>query len=84
MDIATMIQFFKYSSIINISILAISSLIIMKSDLGYNMHTKLGLWEGSKEAHKQSMYSLIGNYKILIIIFNVVPYFALCCCISNG
>ena len=84
MDIATMIQFFKYSSIINISILAISSLIIMKSDLGYNMHTKLGLWEGSKEAHKQSMYSLIGNYKILIIIFNVVPYFVLCCCISNG
>ncbi len=84
MDIATMIQFFKCSSIINISILAISSLIIMKSDLGYNMHTKLGIWEGSKEAHKQSMYSLLGNYKILIIIFNVVPYFVLCCCISNG
>ena len=84
MDIATMIQFFKCSSIINISILAISSLIIMKSDLGYNMHTKLGIWEGSKEAHKQSMYSLMGNYKILIIIFNVVPYFVLCCCISNG
>ena len=84
MDIATMIQFFKCSSIINISILAISSLIIMKSDLGYNMHTKLGIWEGSREAHKQSMYSLIGNYKILIIIFNVVPYFVLCCCISNG
>ena len=52
----------------------------MTSDLGYNMHTKFGAWEGSKEAHKQAMYSLIGNYKILIIIFNVVPYFALCCC----
>ena len=77
MDIATMIQFFKCCSIINISILAISSLIIMKSDLGYNMHTKLGIWEGSREAHKQSMYSLLGNYKMLIIIFNVVPYLTL-------
>ena len=83
MDIATMTQFFKCCSIINISILVISSLIIMTSDLGYNIHTKLGIWEGSKETHKQLMYSLLGNYKILIIIFNVVPYFALCCCIGN-
>lgn len=80
MDIATMTEFFKCCSIINISILVISSVVIMTSDLGYNMHTKFGAWEGSKEAHKQAMYSLIGNYKILIIIFNVVPYFALCCC----
>ena len=84
MDIATMTQFFKCCSIINISILVISSLIIMTSDLGYNTLTKFGFWEGSKETHKQTMYSLIGNYKILIILFNVVPYFTLCCCISNG
>ena len=77
MDIATMTQFFKCCSIINISILAISSLLIMTSDLGYNIHTKLGIWEGSKEAHKQLMYSWAGNYKIIIIVFNVVPYFAL-------
>ena len=79
MDITAITQFLKCCSIINISILLFSSLIIMTSDLGYNMHTKLGMWEGTKEA----MYSLIGNYKILIIVFNVVPYFTLCCCISN-
>ena len=83
MDIATLTDFFKYCTIINVAILLIS-IITMASDFAYNMHTKLGIWEGSKEAHKQSMYSLIGNYKILIIIFNVVPYFVLCCCISNG
>jgi len=76
-------QFFKCCSIINISILVISSLLIMTSDLVYNIHTKLGIWEGSKKTHKQSMYSVLGNYKILIIIFNIVPYFALCCCINN-
>ena len=81
MDIATMIEFFKCCSIINISILLILSILIMTTDIVYNMHTKLGFWEGSKEAHKQSMYSFLGNYKIFIIIFNIVPYFALCCCI---
>ncbi len=83
-NIDTMIHFFKCSSIINISILTISSLLMMTSDIAYNMHTKLGIWSGSKETHKQIMYRLIGNYKILIIIFNIVPYFALCCCINNG
>ena len=84
MDIATITDFFKYCSIINFSILLIASIIIiMTKDFTYNVHSKLGFWEGSKEAHKQSMYSILGNYKILIIIFNVVPYFALCCCISN-
>ena len=84
MDIYTMTEFFKYCSIINFSILLISFIMIsMTKDFTYNVHSKLGYWEGSKEAHKQSMYSLLGNYKILIIVFNVVPYFALCCCISN-
>ena len=78
MDIAIMMEFFKYCSIINISILMVSSLMIMTSDFVYNIHTKLGFWEGSKEAHKQLMYSWAGNYKIIIIVFNVVPYFALC------
>jgi len=81
MDIVSMTEFFKCCSIINISILLIASILMMTTDFAYNVHTKLGAWEGSKEAHKQTMYSLLGNYKILIIIFNVVPYFALCCCI---
>jgi hypothetical protein len=84
MDIATITEFFKCCSIINFSILLISSImIIMTKDFTYKVHSKLGFWEGSKEAHKQSIYSILGNYKILIIVFNVVPYFALSCCISN-
>ena len=81
MDITTMTEFFKCCSIINISILAISTIVLMTSDLAYNLHTKVGIWSGSKEEHKQQMYSIIGNYKILIFVFNVVPYFALRCCI---
>ena len=80
MDIATLTEFFKYCTIINVAILLIS-IITMASDFAYNVHTKLGVWEGSKEAHKQSAYKILGNYKILTIVFNAVPYFALCCCI---
>jgi len=84
MDIATLTEFFKCCSIINFSILLIASIItIMTKDFIYNVHSKLGFWEGSEEAHKQSLYSILGNYKILIMIFNVVPYIVLCCCISN-
>ena len=80
MDITTLTEFFKYCTIINVAILLIS-IITVASDFAYNMHTKLGVWEGSKEAHKQSAYKILGNYKILTIVFNAVPYFALCCCI---
>ena len=80
MDIATLTDFFKYCTIINVAILLIS-IITVASDFAYNMHTKLGVWEGSKEAHKQSAYKILGNYKILTIVFNAVPYFALSCCI---
>ena len=80
MDIATLTEFFKYCTIINVAILLIS-IITVASDFAYNVHTKLGVWEGSKEAHKQSGYKILGNYKILTIVFNAVPYLALCCCI---
>ncbi len=79
MDIFTLTEFLKYCTIINFVFLLIST-IMMRTDLLYNLHTKFGIWEGSKEAHKQSVYSLIGNYKILVFVFNAVPYFALCCC----
>ena len=78
MDITTLTEFLKYCTIINFAILLIST-ITMRTDLIYNVHTKFGIWEGSKEAHKQLGYSILGNYKILIMIFNAVPYFALCC-----
>ena len=80
MDIATLTEFLKYCTIINCSFLLIST-ITMRTDLIYNVQTKFGIWEGSKEAHKQSGYSILGNYKILVMIFNAVPYFVLSYCI---
>ena len=80
MDIVTLTEFFKYCTIINFSFLLIST-ITMRTALIYNVQTKFGIWEGSKEAHKQLGYSILGNYKILVMIFNAVPYFVLSYCI---
>jgi len=78
MDLETLTIFFKYCTIINF-ILLLMSTIMLRTHLVYNIHTKFGIWEGSREAHKQLGYSMLGNYKILTIIFNAVPYLVLCC-----
>ena len=80
MDIDTLTDFLKYCTIINFIFLILPTIMIMmKPDLIYNIHTKCGIWEGSKEAHKQAVYSILGNYKIIVFVFNAVPYFVLCC-----
>jgi hypothetical protein len=78
MDLETVTIFFKYCTIINF-ILLLMSTIMLRTPLVYNIHTKFGIWEGSRKAHKQLGYSMLGNYKILTIIFNAVPYLVLCC-----
>ena len=73
-----MIQFFKCCSIINVSLLIISSIIWwLFPDFTYNINNKLFSLGLSKEEHNQIIYKTIGYYKIIIIVFNVVPYFAL-------
>ena len=81
MGIDIMTQFFKCCSIINVSILIISSIICaLFPDFAYNVNNKLFSLGLSKEEHNQIIYKTIGYYKIVIIAFNVVPYFVLCCC----
>ena len=79
MDISTITEFFKYCTIINLLFLLIFA-IFLRTGLIYNVHSKVGLWEGSKEAHTQIGYSLIANFKVLWLVFNFVPYIVLYCC----
>ena len=78
MDIVTLTDFFKYCTIINLLVLLLGGM-VMKSDLAFNMHSKLGFWSGTKEDHKTVVYTLFGNFKIFWLMFNLVPYIALCC-----
>ena len=76
MDIETLTNFFMWCTIINAAMLAVSSVMFMAaSGWVYRMHSK---WFSiSRDAFNVAIYSFIGFYKVIIIVFNVVPYVAL-------
>ena len=68
--------FFGWCSVINIALLVASSLLLMVSkEPVAKIHGKLF---GVKQKEVQLTYfQYLGNYKIAIIVFNLVPYIAL-------
>ena len=69
-------SFFFWSLVINVGILLLYVVVYVGwHDLIYRMHGKLfGL---SRETLNAVHYSLMAAYKIVIIVFNLVPYLAL-------
>ncbi|MBN2296664.1 MAG: hypothetical protein JXM70_29820 [Pirellulales bacterium] len=76
MDIETLTSFFMWCTIINVAFLAFSFLFCaFGGDFIYRMH---GKWfPMSRETLTVVLYSYMGIYKIVIIVFNLVPYLAL-------
>lgn len=76
MDTIQLIQLFKWMTIINIGIFLVSSILIMLlKNIVKKMHAKLFGIE-MKEV-LVTIYAYLGLYKIMIIVFNLVPYAAL-------
>jgi len=76
MGIEQVRDFFMWCSIINVALLVFSSLMcIWAGGWVYRMHSKF--FKISREAFNVAIYSFIGAWKILIILFNVVPWIAL-------
>jgi len=75
-DISTITTFFAWCSVINIGLLAYSTIMLtLFREPLKRMHGKLfGVDSGSLEA---SYVTFLGNYKLAILMFNLVPYFAL-------
>ena len=77
MDIDIMMDFLKWCSIINFSLLALSAIIFpLTQDLIYGIHSRLW-FSGTRHEHKQIIFKIFAYYKIIIIVFNLVPYIAL-------
>ena len=76
MDIQTLTTFFMWCTILNGGLLVLSSLICaFAGDLVYQIHSK---WFSiPRETFNVVMYSLLGLFKIVFLVFNVVPYVAL-------
>lgn len=76
MEFQALKELLKWCTIINVSLLLISSLMLMlAADFVYGVHGQL--FHMTKESFDVVIYSLLGGYKILILVFNLVPYVAL-------
>ena len=74
--IATLREFFGWCSVINIGLLILSSiLIIVLRRTVSRLHGKM--FNLDERFMSQAYFQYLGQYKIAIIVFNVVPYFAL-------
>jgi hypothetical protein len=69
-------DFFMWCSIIHLAMMGISAILIIQCrDWVYTIHSR---WFNlSKEAFDLALYSFLGLYKLLIIIFCIVPWIAL-------
>ena len=69
-------EFLGWCTVINISLLVLSTIMLtfMRSWI-VSFHARMS---GVDEADLPKIYfEYLGNYKILIFVFNIVPYFAL-------
>ena len=76
MTIQTLQSFFMWCSIINMGLLILSAVLITTaSDWAYNMHSK---WFNiSRVTFNTVIYAFLGVYKMLILVFCIVPWIAL-------
>lgn len=76
MDIQMLTRFFMWCTIVNVGLFALAFLFLaFASDFVYRMH---GKWfPMPRETFNLVLYAYLGVYKILILVFNVVPWVAL-------
>jgi len=76
MDIDSIRAFFMWCTILNLTLLALSSLIcVCAGDWAYRIHSK---WFSiSRETFNVAIYSFLGLYKLLVFVFCLIPYLAL-------
>ncbi|MHC4665239.1 MAG: DUF6868 family protein [Planctomycetota bacterium] len=76
MDIQTLTAILMWCTILNVALLLLSSLFCLcVADWIYSIHSK---WFSiSRDTFNVAIYSFIALYKILVLVFNVIPYLAL-------
>ena len=76
MDIETLRSFFMWCTLINGGLLMLWTVMFLAApDLVYRTQRKF--FPISKEVFNVVMYSFLGLFKILFLIFNLVPFIAL-------
>ena len=76
MDITTVKIFFMWCMILNLGVLISSSIVCMFcADFSFRMNNRLfGI---SREAFNTLICCFIGFFKVIVIVFSIIPYIAL-------
>jgi len=76
MDVQTLTTFFMWCTIINGAMLVFWAIMyILAPEMVYRTQSKW--FPISRDTFNVAMYSFLGLFKIIFLIFNVVPYVAL-------
>ena len=76
MDVQTLTSFFMWCTIINSGMLIFLALIYMLApNLAYRLQSKF--IPISQETFDVVFYSFMGLFKVIVLVFNVVPWIAL-------
>lgn len=76
MDIATLTAFFMWCTIINAAIMVYwVTLLLLAPNWMYRMQSKW--FPISRQSYDVAIYAFLGLFKIIFIVFNIVPYIAL-------
>ena len=73
MSIEMLTEFFMWCTILNMGLLVLSFLILaFAGDFVYRIHSKW--FPMPRETFNVVLYSFIGIYKIIVFVFNIVPW----------
>jgi len=76
MDIGTLTSFFGWCTALNLGLLILTSIMCISfADFSYRMNHKF--FSISRDAFNTALVCFIGFFKILVIVFNLIPYLAL-------
>ena len=73
-DIIT--EFFMWCSIINVSIIFIS-VIVFSLFSNFSYKNNKNLFSGNQIEFKKVIYTILLYYKVIVIVFNIVPFLVL-------
>ena len=76
MTIQMLTNFFMWCTILNMGLLLLSFLILaFAGDFVYKMHSRW--FPMPRETFNVVLYSFIGIYKLMVFVFNIIPWIAL-------
>lgn len=76
MDLETLTEFFGWMTVVNMGLLMFSTvMILLLREVAIKMHSRM--FDLDEKDLNRAYFQYLGNFKILVIAFNLTPYIVL-------